>query len=269
VILELKLLSDAAMVGLPNVGKSTLLRALSRARPEVGAYPFTTVEPQVGVVEVDLERIVLLEMPGVVERARLGVGIGIGFLRHAERTGVLVHVLDGAHPDPSADLEVVNEELRAFSDDLLVKPQLVVVNKVDLPEARGRREELERALAQKASAVLFISAATGEGLPELARAMALAVREAREREETMPSEGTVLRPAPSLRFAVRKVKGTFVVEGERPVALVEMMGIENAEARAEVLRRLKRMGVAAALRRAGVRPGHRVRFGEVEMEWEG
>lgn len=268
-VLDLKLLSDVGVVGLPNVGKSTLLRAVSRAQPKVAGYPFTTLEPCLGVVEVGYDSFVVAEIPGLIERAHEGAGLGLEFLRHIERTRVVVHLLDGSRSDPRADLETVNRELEAFDVTLLEKRQIVAVNKLDLPEVRAQREVLRRAFAGRDGGPYFVSAATGEGVSELIRAMAAALQEEESKGAGL-REVPVLRPEPRRsRFTVTKVDGGFRVAGDQPVALVEMLGLESDEARAEVMRRLARMGVVAALRRAGVQPGDRVWFGEVEMEWEG
>ena len=267
-MLDLKLLSDVGIVGLPNAGKSTLLRAVSAARPKVADYPFTTLEPVLGVVEVSYESFVLADLPGIIEGAHEGAGLGHQFLRHVERTRVLVHLLDGSRPDPVADLETLNRELAWYSEALEHRHQQVVVNKLDLPEVRARLAELDASLRTLGHDSLFISAATGEGVPDLLRRL-LELLSAMEVPELLEAEVPVLRPrGRQLRFAVTKGDGLFVVEGEGPVSLVEMMGLESEEARLEVRRRLTRMGVVSALRRAGIRPGDRVRFGLVEMEWQ-
>ena len=268
-VLDLKLLSDVGIVGLPNVGKSTLLRAVSHARPKVAGYPFTTLEPCLGVVETTHDAFVVAEIPGLIERAHEGAGLGLEFLRHVERTRVLLHLLDGSRPEPAADRETVNRELGAFAARLLQKRQLVAVNKLDLPEVKARRELLRQALAAADAGLYFVSAATGEGLPELIRAMATALRE-EESKGAVQRQVPVLRPEPRRsRFTVTKVDGGFRVTGEQPLIVVEMLGVDSDEARLEVRRRLARMGVITALRRAGVRLRDRVWFGEVEMEWEG
>ncbi len=263
--LDLKLLSDVGIVGLPNAGKSTLLRRVSRARPKVASYPFTTLEPVLGVVEVGYESFVMADIPGIIEGAHEGAGLGHQFLRHVERTRVLVHLIDGTRPDPACDVETLNSEMAAFNEALAGKRQVLVVNKLDLPEVRERRASLETALARETLPPLFVSAATGEGVDTLLRVLLAALSE----EEAEPApEPVVLRPpARRPRFTVSGGDHVYRVEGERAVAAIEMMGLESEEARQEVLRRLTRMGVVGALRRAGVQPGDRVRFGSVEMEW--
>jgi GTP-binding protein len=268
VLLDLKLLSDVGIVGLPNVGKSTLLRAVSAARPKVADYPFTTLEPVLGVVEVGYESFVLADLPGIIEGAHEGAGLGHQFLRHVERTRVLVHLVDGSRPDPVADLHTLNRELGWYSEELAHKRQQMVVNKFDLPGVSAGRAELDARLRTLGHDPLFISAATGEGVADLLRRL-LALLSAIEVPAPAVAEVPVLRPRgrqPS--FTVTKGDGLFVVEGGGPVSLVEMMGVESEEARLEVRRRLTRMGVVSALRRAGIRAGDRVRFGSVEMEWQ-
>lgn len=267
-ILDLKLLSDVGIVGLPNAGKSTLLRAVSAARPKVADYPFTTLEPVLGVVEVGYESFVLADLPGIIEGAHEGAGLGHQFLRHVERTRVLVHLVDGSQPDPKGDLEALGAELAQYSEELGRKPRHVVVNKLDLPEVRARVGKLTAGLREVGREPLFISAATGEGVAELLRSV-LELLSTLEVPAQAPPELPVLRPrGRQPRFTVTEEDGLFVVDGEGPVSLVEMMGLDSEEARLEVRRRLGRMGVASALRRAGVRPGDRVRFGTVEMEWQ-
>ena len=174
--LELKLLADVGLVGLPNAGKSTLIRRLSAARPRVGAYPFTTLVPNLGVVEVDDRRFVVADIPGLIEGASRGHGLGDRFLRHVERTRVLVHLLDLARfalegADLVADYETVRGELAAYDPGLLAREELVVLNKVDLVADRAALEPLEAALGARGRRPLRVSAATGEGVAALAGAM--------------------------------------------------------------------------------------------------
>lgn len=267
--LDLKLLADVGLVGMPNAGKSTLLSALTRARPKIADYPFTTLEPHLGVARVDRDHeLVLADIPGLIEGAHEGKGLGLEFLRHVERTRALVHLVDGSRPDPLADYEVVNRELARAPGDLMTKPQVVAVNKLDLPEVRERRAEIASAFRRRGLEVAFISAATGEGTRELLlevwrRFFAVAPSRPQEAEEMEEA----LRREP--RFRVRRENGAFRVEGRDPVGLAEMMPLEVPEARREFWQRLRRMGVCSALRRAGARPGDEVRFGQLSLEWEG
>ena len=267
--LDLKLLADVGLVGMPNAGKSTLLRAISAARPRVADYPFTTLEPSLGVVELGYERFVVADIPGLIEGAHAGVGLGLDFLRHVERTRVLVHLIDGSRPDPLADMDAVNRELAQYGGGLEEREQIVAVNKVDLAEVRRRQPELRDLLASRGIVVPFISAAAGEGTADLVRSMAAALAATRE-ERSTAAEAPKLRPQPlGRRFTVRREGEAFRVEGERIATFVEMMPVEVEEGRQETWWRLGRWGVSSALRRAGAAPGDRVRLGKVELEWPG
>jgi GTP-binding protein len=167
IILELKLIADVGLIGYPNVGKSTLLAAVSAAKPKIASYPFTTREPVLGVVEIDQRSFVLAEIPGLIDGAHLGRGLGHDFLRHIVRTRVLIHLIDGSSASPAQDMAQVNTELSLFDSALGQKPQLVVVNKIDLPEVKVRLAELKDSFAAIGTKALFVSAATGEGVPEL------------------------------------------------------------------------------------------------------
>lgn len=267
--LELKLIADVGIVGQPSVGKSSLLAAASAARPRVAAYPFTTTEPVLGVVDVGWRSFVMAEIPGLIEGAHLGAGLGHEFLRHAERTRVLIHLLDGSRPDPVADLKEVNREMEMFDANLLKKPQLVAVNKIDLPEVRSRLAQLDAELAPLAKRVCHISAATGEGVKQLmvdaARTLENAGAEAREG----PEERKVFRPTPKdARVRVSNKDGVFEVAGTGLELLFSVGEVGQEQLRGYVRRRLLRADIAGALRRAGIQPGNKVRMGEVELQWE-
>ncbi|MFM9106957.1 MAG: GTPase ObgE, partial [Chloroflexota bacterium] len=187
--LELRMIADVGLVGLPNAGKSTLLASASRARPKIADYPVTTLEPNLGVVEVggvDGQSFVMADIPGLIEGAAGGAGLGHEFLRHVDRTAVLVHVLDASGGlegrDPLRDFETINAEIAAFDPGMAGKPMLVALNKIDLPEAMENRPRLEAALRGHGLRTFEISGATGEGVPQLMQAVAADLREAGERE---------------------------------------------------------------------------------------
>ena len=193
-ILELKLIADVGIIGYPNVGKSTLLAAVSAAKPRIASYPFTTLEPVLGVVEVGRLSFVLAEIPGLIEGAHLGKGLGHDFLRHIVRTRVLIHLLDGGSPSPAEDMAQVNTELSLFDSALAKKPQLVAVNKLDLPQVKARQDELRESFAAIGTPVFFVSAVSGEGIPELMAATAKIVRSAPGPEPAKRKK--VFRPQP-------------------------------------------------------------------------
>lgn len=270
-LLELKLLADVGLVGLPNAGKSTLLRAISGARPKVAGYPFTTLEPVLGVVERGWRTFVVADIPGLIEGAHEGAGLGLDFLRHIERTRVIVHLVDGSRPDPVADYRTVLRELREYGRGLEGRRSVLAVNKVDMPEVAARIREIGDAFRKMGEEPLLISGATGEGVEALVETVGAVLEEERGLEEReaagVGEEPKVRQAAPTVR--VVREDGAFRVEGERVVAFAEMMPVEQEEGRAELWRRLGRWGVVAALRRAGAKPGDRVRLGRVELEVQG
>jgi len=264
-ILELKLIADIGLIGYPNVGKSTLLAAVSAARPKIASYPFTTREPVLGVVEIGQRSFVLAEIPGLIDGAHLGRGLGHDFLRHIVRTKMLIHLVDGSSPSPAEDMAKVNTELSLFDSALAKKPQLVAVNKIDLPRVRARLAEIRDSFA--GTRALFISAATGEGIPEL-------MTETLGLLQSVPEAGDkivrkVFHPQPrGVAPRVHKEGDTFVVaapELERIIAGTDMV---SPQVRRELGRHLVRLGVSKALARARVKPGDRVRCGNFEWEWE-
>jgi len=268
-ILELRLIADVGIIGYPNVGKSTLLAAASAAKPKIASYPFTTLEPALGVAEVGQKSFVLAEIPGLIEGAHLGRGLGHDFLRHVMRTKILIHLIDGSSASPVEDMIRVNTELGLFDSALAQKPQLVVVNKIDLPQVRARLDEIRGALGDAGTPVLFVSAATGEGVTELmAEAMRMLNRVMAEVEASKKIPRTVFRPQPKdAGIGVSKEGDDFVVvapELERIVARVDMT---NPEVRRQLQRQLARLGVSKALEKAGVKPGDKVRCGNFEWEW--
>ena len=270
--LELRLLADVGIVGLPNAGKSTLLTAWSRATPKIAAYPFTTLEPQLGVVTLGYDSFVAADLPGLIEGASGGAGLGHEFLRHIERTRVLVHLLDMTREEPLADCALINEELTAFGHGLAEKPQILGLNKIDDPDARARVELLEPELAALGLPWVALSAATGEGARSLALRALQTLREVQAQEQrTAARTLPVLRPTPlhRKRFeAWRGDDGVAVVDGATPNWLAQTLDLTEREPREEFFSRVKRLGVHRALDRLHVKPGERVRVGGVEVRWE-
>jgi len=269
ITLELRLIADVGIIGYPNVGKSTLLAAASAAKPKIASYPFTTLEPILGVIEVGQKSSVWAEIPGLIDGAHLGRGLGHDFLRHVMRTKILIHLIDGTSASPGGDMARVNTELGLFDSALAQKPQLVVVNKIDLPQVRARLAEIKDTFSSAGTPVLFVSAARGEGVSELmAEAMKMLSRVAAEVEAGKKIPKTVFRPKPGRAGAsVHKEGDTFVVvapELERIVARVDM---SSPEVRWQLQGQLARLGVSKALEKAGVKPGDKVRCGNFEWEW--
>jgi GTP-binding protein len=273
-LMELKLIADVGVIGFPNAGKSTFLAAVSRATPKIADYPFTTIIPNLGVVVVDHDSFVLADIPGLIEGAHLGKGLGHEFLRHIERTKVLVHLIDGAEPDVRAAYEKVNEELGLFNPALVGKPQLVAINKVDVPEVRASLPEKLAQLADLPWPVFTISALGGEGVRELLLRAYTKLQEVRAAEAVavpvVTSEEKVFRPEP-LRgvVAVTREDGAWRVNSRRAERLTVMTDLANEQAMRMLHRHFQRMGVASALARAGARPGDVVRIGVAEFEWGG
>ena len=286
--LELKLLADLGIIGLPNAGKSSLLSVVSAARPKIANYPFTTLEPALGVVEHRRKTFVMVDIPGLIEGAHQGVGLGHDFLRHIERTRALVHMIDGSTPDPLDDYRKINAELRLFNADLAAKPQIVAINKTDITEVRARIPELESAFAAESVSPLFISAATHSGLDPLLDAALTAMDAApaipappqaqRQPDNTAAdaidstptSEIPVLRPQPRRRRPaelVVKRNGAFIVQSQRAIRIVALLD-DDWNARMQFIGYLQRAGITRALEDAGVAPGDTVRFGDVEWEWQ-
>ena len=270
--LELKLLADVALMGAPNAGKSSLLAAVSAARPKIGAYPFTTLEPFLGVVEHRGHRFVMVDVPGLIEGAHEGAGLGHDFLRHIERTRVWVHVVDGSAEDPAQQYREIRREVRAYRGSDAEKPGVVAVNKIDLPEVAERASGLKSDLATVGEEVCFISAITGEGVgPLMDRVASILERTASSGNGAGAGDGQlpVLRPK-SLRNPVKVVRRheAFVVEMPSAARMAAMVDTNNWPAMTQFYGHLERIGVIKALERAGIASGDKVRIGKVEWEWE-
>lgn len=267
-VLELKLLADIGIVGLPNAGKSTFLAAVSAAHPKIAAYPFTTLEPVLGVVELGWRQFVLADIPGLIEGAHEGAGLGLDFLRHIERTEVILHLVDGQSDDPVRDYKLIQAELREYGEGLEDKPQRVAVNKIDIEEVAQTTAEIRAAFEAEGVEVGFISGAALLGVDELVKELGQMVEERRREVEVpvVPEEPPLPKVKVDERIDVSEENGAYRVEADRIVAFAEMMPLGVDEGQEELWRRFKRWGVISALRKAGARPGDRVLIGAAQLE---
>lgn len=271
--LELKLLADVGVVGLPNAGKSTLISRLSAARPRIADYPFTTLEPALGTVRVDEERsFVIADLPGLIRGAHEGRGLGLRFLRHVERTAVLLHLVDvseAALEPPAAALKAVLGELAAYSPRLLQRPQLLAASKVDVVYRPHLEEAREEAL-RRGWKFFPISAVTGQGLPELVGCLCELVEEHRKGSGFPESGERVVYaydPRRERGFRVVREEGYYRVLGEAVEGLVRRLDLERPQALAYVQSRLRRMGVEEELLRQGAREGDTVVIGDYVFDF--
>ncbi|MBN1309883.1 MAG: GTPase ObgE [Anaerolineae bacterium] len=264
--LELKLIADVGIIGVPNAGKSTLLSVVSAAKPKIADYPFTTLTPNLGVAVVDDRETILADIPGLVEGAHAGVGLGHSFLRHVQRTRLLIHLLDGGGEDPVGDFVQINSELALFDPDLQSRAQIVVLSKMDLPQAQEHWQTLAARLPQKDYPVVAISAATHQGVDEL---MYLVLNTL----DILPAPAPVTE-VPVFRldedeetFQIVRENEAFRVVGKRIERAAAMTYWEYDEAIARFHRILTALGIADALREAGVSEGDTVLIGAYELEW--
>lgn len=267
--LELKLLADIGLVGLPNAGKSTLLSVVSAARPKIADYPFTTLQPNLGVVVLDdYTSIVLADIPGLIEGASQGAGLGHEFLRHVERTRLLVHLLDGVGEDPLEAFDTINAELAAFDERLAAKPQIVAFNKMDLPDAQSLWPLVRDELAGRGYEVMALSGLTRRGARELFYRAAQILAELPPLEVTPTVETPVLRPDLEYDdFTIERVGETWKVRGGRIEHLARITRWDLHEAVNRFQKTLERQGVTRALEKAGVQDGDTVFIGDIELEW--
>jgi GTP-binding protein len=284
--LELRLIADVGLVGYPNAGKSTLLSVVSAARPKIANYPFTTLEPNLGVVEVGQARdgdgfgFVMADIPGLIEGAAQGVGLGHEFLRHIRRTRLLVHMIDGAvlERDPWQDFLTINSELREYNEQLAQRPQIVVFNKIDILDAQERWPDFKAKAEAAGYTTYAISAAAHRGtndlmgvvsrrLQELQREEAEKAAAAMDVTDLRDDQGTVLHPRADDAFTISKEEEMFIVRGRRVERLVAMTNQESEEGMDRLQVQLEKLGVTKALEEAGVKVGDWVRFGKVDLYW--
>lgn len=268
--LELKLLADVGLIGFPNAGKSTLLSIISAAKPKIGAYPFTTLQPNLGVVGVGDFSFVVADIPGLIEGAHRGVGLGFDFLRHVERTRMLIHMVDAAGVDgrdPVEDYHQINRELSLYQPELAQRPQVVALNKADLPAARENIARLRAAIGQ--AAVFEISAATRAGVDALVQHVAAELA-------AMPTPGRDRReelvewPVPEVDerlFSVEPEGQGFRVRGKRIERLISMTNFAQSEALMRIQRVLEASGISQALLEAGVQEGDPVYIEKAQLIW--
>lgn len=265
--LELKLLADVGLVGFPNAGKSTLISRVSAARPKIADYPFTTLAPNLGVVAVDEQTFVMADIPGLIEGAHLGQGLGHEFLRHIERTRVILHVVDAAGwdgRDPLDDFHTINHELTKYAQELAERPQVVALNKMDLPQAQARAQDLMDTLTTMGHQVFCVSAVTGEGIEQLLRATFAALQAAPPLEAI-----TIPEPVEAEKqgMQIKRDGDIYVVEGYLVTRRVAMTDINNEEALLRLQHALRRYGVFDALEAAGIKAGDTVRIHEFIFEY--
>jgi GTP-binding protein len=268
-ILELKLIADVGLVGVPNAGKSTLLSVISNARPKIADYPFTTIEPNLGVVTFDDQELVVADIPGLIEGAHLGVGLGHSFLRHVQRTRVLVHLINGASENPLADFSQINSELALFDERMAEKPQIVVFTKMDLPDAQERWPEVEAALKARGVEPMSISAATQSNVRALIQRVFQAVSSLPE-EPILPASANVPvyeLAEEQIEFNITRESDGFHVTGKKIERAAAMTYWDEDAAILRFQNILETLGVSKALEKAGVQVGDTVYIGEYELEW--
>jgi GTP-binding protein len=271
ITLELKLLADVGLVGVPNAGKSTLLASLTNANPKIADYPFTTIQPNLGVLVYEHQDLVIADIPGLIEGAHMGIGLGHAFLRHIQRTRLLVHVVDGASDDPLADFNQINAELALYDEKLAQRPQIVLLNKIDLPQVRQKLKKLEESFAEHDVDVLPVSALSRDNLQSLIQRIFGEVAQLPDIvPQEVPAEETVttyeLDDEPIFTIH-RNTAGAFVVKGTRIERAASMTYWDYEEAVNRFQKILETLGITDALKKAGVETGDTVFIGDYELEW--
>lgn len=265
-VLEMRLIADVGIIGFPNVGKSSLLATASAAKPKIADYPFTTKETELGVVNLGNDSFVLAEIPGLIQGAHQGKGLGHDFLRHASRTKLFIHLVNGTSEAPVDDMVKVNNELSLYDEKLAQKSQIVAISKVDLDEVRNRMDEIRSEFTWIAVKVRFVSAVTGEGVSELMRA----AQEQLKKIPVVPREDEVkvFHPQPRRRMAsVSKEGDILVINAPEIERVVKRVDIEDPTVRWQVHGLLMRKGIVKELEKAGIKGGDRVRCDDIEWDW--
>ena len=264
---ELKIIADVGIIGYPNAGKSTLLARVSAANPKVAEYPFTTREPILGVIETGSSSFIVAEIPGLIDGAHIGKGLGHEFLRHIGRTRMLIHLIDGSSKDPVEAMRQINKELALYDPALAQKPQIVTVNKIDLPDVRTRIAGIKDNFTGSGITPHFISGSTGEGVDKL-------VSEVSEVLERLPKKDVketpmhIFRPQPHYRnTTVHKEGDIFIISAPEMERLVAGTYITDMERQGQLRKRLNRLGISKELEKAGIKTGDKVRCGKLEWMW--
>jgi len=273
--LELKLIADVGIIGVPNAGKSSLITFLTAARPKIANYPFTTIDPVLGIVEHRDKDFVMVDIPGLIEGAHEGIGLGHEFLRHIERTRVLVHLVDGTSENPSEDFHKINKELALFNEALIGKPQILAINKVDLDEVSVLAEDIRDSMGEDAWKFHIISAVSGEGVGSM---MDEVVQVLSNQPSVIPPNLSVdlqvtdipeLRPEPRRRgVSIYQEDGVYVVQAPGVERIAQRIDYEDWLARMQFYKHMQKTGVVKALEDAGISEGDTVRIGDIEWEWD-
>ncbi len=272
VILELKLLADVGLIGFPSVGKSTILSMVTSARPKIADYHFTTLEPNLGVVKTEFgDSFVLADIPGIIEGASEGTGLGLRFLRHIERTRLLLHVIDVSGSEgrnPVEDFNTINKELKKYSEKLSTRKQIIVANKIDAMQDEKLYEQLAKLAKEKNIEIFKISAATGEGLKELFTHVSNVLKDLPKEEVEEAEEKKVYTLKKEEEgFSVRIENGVYVVEGPSVEKILRRANLEDNESLYYFQKSIRFLGVEDKLRQMGIKEGDTVKFMDWEMEW--
>ncbi len=272
VILELKLLADVGLIGFPSVGKSTILSRVTSARPKIAEYHFTTLEPNLGVVKTEFgDSFVIADIPGIIEGASEGIGLGLRFLRHIERTRLLLHVIDASASEgrnPVEDFKTINTELKKYSEKLSERKQIIVANKADVIQDEKLYKELEKLAKQNNIEIFKISAVTGEGLKELFAYVSKILKTLPKEELEEAEEKKVYTLKEEAEgFDVRKEDGMYIVDGPAIQKIMSRANLEDNESLYYFQKSIRFLGVEDRLKAMGVKEGDTVKFIDWEMEW--
>lgn len=271
-ILELKLLADVGLIGFPNVGKSTFLSMTTSATPKIADYHFTTLEPNLGVVKTDYgDSFVIADIPGIIEGASEGTGLGLQFLRHIERTRLLLHVIDVSGSEgrnPVQDFHTINEELKKYSEKLSKRKQIIVANKIDVMQDENLYKELEKVAKENNMEIFKISAATGEGVSELIKHVAEVLKTLPKEDLIEIEDRKVYTLEDKDEYTITKEDGMFVVRGEAVERIMRRVNIEDNESLYYFQKSLDNLGVNQKLKEMGIKEGDIVKIDDYELEWE-